>query len=136
MQLKLLRAFLGLAAVTWGAAVPAVFMTWDAARAAMEGLGAKALEYDRMLDYWLRMAAGAFSLIGCLYLLQMIQPRRFRAVIPWFGAFAVAEGLVLLVHGVRLSLSPWPFYGDVAACFVSGVGILTCWRGARPELYA
>jgi hypothetical protein len=134
MHLKGLRAFLGLATVTWGAAIPGVFLSWNTATAAMEGFGAGPLVYDKMLDYWLRMVCGAFGLIGCLYLLPTIQPRRFREFIPWLGLLALVEGLVLIVHGFRLGLRPWPFYGDFAACLVSGVGILSCWRAARGEL--
>ena len=135
MHLKLLRVFLGQAAITWGAAIPGVFLSWDAAAAAMEGFGAGEVEHDKMLDYWLRMASAAFGLIGCLYLLPAIRPVKFREFIPWLGLLALAEGLVLTVHGIRLGLGPWPFYGDVAACLVSGVGILACWRLARAELY-
>src|SRR5262252_6994887 len=116
MRLKALRAFLGLAAVTWGAAVPGVFVSWEAAATAMEGFGAAPVGYDKMLDYWLRMASAAFGLMGCIYLLPTIRPRRFREFIPWLGLFALVEGAVLLVHGIRLGLQPWPFYGDVAAC--------------------
>jgi len=135
MPLKPLRVFLGLASVTWGAAVPGVFLSWSVAAAAMEGFGAGPVEYDKMLDYWFRMASGAFGLIGCLYLLPTIRPRRFREFIPWLGMLALVEGVVLIVHGIRLGLRPWPFYGDVAACLVSGGGILSCWRAARVELY-
>lgn len=134
IKLRLLRIFLGLAAVTWGAATPGVFLSWDAATAAMEGLGAKALEYDKMLDYWLRMAAGGFGLIGCLYLLPAIQPRRFQEFIPWLGLLAIVEGVILLFHGLRLALDPWPFLGDVAACLVAACGILFCWFGVRSDL--
>lgn len=128
--------FLGLAAATWGAAVFGTFVSWDRAAAALEDFGAKPVAYDRMLDYWLRMASGAFALIGALYVLLMLKPRRFRDVIPWFGAFACAEGILLLVHGWRLSLPPLPFYADAAACLVAGTGILCCWRAAKAELYA
>lgn len=135
ISLKLLRAFLGLSAATWGAAVFGIFLGWDTAAAAMEGMGADPIAYDRMLDYWLRMASGAFALIGALYLLLMFQPKRYREMIPWFGIFALVEGVVLLVHGLRLSLPPMPFYGDVAACFAGGIGILICWRRSKPVLY-
>jgi hypothetical protein len=82
------------------------------------------------------MASGAFVLIGALCLLLMLRPRRYREMIPWFGAFALVEGIVLRVHGLRLSLPPLPFYGVVAACLVAGVGILICWRGSKSVLYA
>ena len=136
MHLNLLRAFLGLGAATWGAALAGVFLSWDIAESALEGLGARAMSYDRMMDYWLRMASGAFGLIGCLYLLLALWPRRYREMIPWFGWFSLSEGIILGVHGLRLSLPPWPFYGDVAARLLAGAGILVSWRQARSALHA
>ena len=57
MQLKALRVFPGLAAVTWGAAVPGVFLSWDVVTTALEGFGAGPIAHDKMLDHWLHMAA-------------------------------------------------------------------------------
>lgn len=105
------------------------------ASGAMEGFGAAPVPYDRMLDYWLRMASGAFALIGCVYLLLVLSPRRFAELIPRMVTFALVEGLVLLVHGLRLAQHPWPFYGDVSACLASGVGILISWPRAGVLLY-
>ena len=84
-----------------------------------------------MLDYWLRMAAGAFTLIGCWYLVLMCWPQKHHAAIPWFGGLMLMEGAILLVHGLRLSLPAFPFYADTAACFISGGGILFLAR-AKP----
>jgi hypothetical protein len=133
MNLRFLRIFLGFAAFAWGVSVFGVFLSWSAASQALVGLGAKPIAYDRMLDYWLRMASGAFTLVGCWYLVLMIWPRKFHAAIPWFGGLMLVEGVILLVHGVRLSLPPFPFYGDTAACFFGGGGILYCSRYAKPE---
>jgi hypothetical protein len=133
MRLRLLRLFLGFAAFAWGVSVFGVFLSWSAASRALQGLGARPIAYDPMLDYWLRMAAGAFALIGCWYLILMIWPRKFSAAIPWFGALMLAEGVILLVHGVRLSLPPLPFYADTAACFLGGGGILYFSRCAKRE---
>jgi len=132
MHLRLLRLLLGFAAFAWGVSVFGVFLSWPAAENALQGLGARPIAYDPMLDYWLRMAAGAFALIGGWYLVLMIWPRKFHAAIPWFGALMVAEGVVLLVHGVRLGLPPFPFYGDTAACFIGGGGIWYLARDAKP----
>lgn len=131
MKLRLLRIFLGLAAITWGAAIPGVFLSWDSAVSAMEGLGAQPLKYDPMLDYWLRMATGAFGVIACVYLLPMFKPHRYWHLIPWLGGLALGQGMILLFHGLRLGLRPWPFIGDVSACFLSGIGILFSWRSIR-----
>lgn len=124
MNLRLLRMFLGFSAIAWGVSVFGIFLSWSSSVALLQGLGAQPIQYDRMLDYWLRMAAGAFTLIGVFYLLLMFQPDKYRVVIPWFGWLMVIEGLVLLVHGIRLSLPPFPFYADTGACFFGGVGIL------------
>jgi hypothetical protein len=137
MPLRTLRLFLGFSALVWGISVVGVFVSWTEADQLLEGLGAKRIPYDPMLDYWLRMAAGAFALVGVWYLMLAIWPRKFRAAIPWFGWLMVAEGLILLVHGVRLSLPPFPFYGDVSACCLGGGGILVCdrawkdWQGEK-----
>ncbi len=136
MHLNLLRAFLGLGAATWGAALVGVFLSWDTAASALEGLGAKTIAHDPMIDYWFRMASGAFGLIGGLYLLMALWPRRFREMIPWFGWFSLVEGVILGIHGFRLSLSPWPFYGDVGACLLAGVGILVSSRGTLSTFHA
>jgi hypothetical protein len=133
MRLRLLRLCLGFAAFAWGISVVGVFMSWSAAANALQGLGAQPIAYDRMLDYWLRMAAGAFALIGGWYLVLMLWPQKFAAAIPWFGGLMLVEGCVLLFHGMRLSLPPFPFYGDTIACFVGGGGILWLSGAARPE---
>ena len=133
MQLRILRLFLGFAAVVWGVSVFGIFMSWPEATQLLQKLGAQPIAYDRMLDYWFRMAAGAFALIGCWYLILMIWPQKYYVVIPWFGVFMLAEGIILLVHGVRLSLPPLPFYADTAACFACGAGIIFLSPHARPE---
>ena len=131
MHLRRIRFFLGFSALVWGVSIFGVLAPWSAAADALEGLGAHEIHFDRMLDYWLRMAASAFTLIGCWYFVMMLQPEKFRAAIPWFGALMLVEGLILAVHGLRLSLPAFPFYADVAACFVGGAGIL---HGSRPTL--
>jgi hypothetical protein len=43
----------------------------------------------------------------------------------------VMEGILLLVSGLRTSIGPFPFYGDVAASFVCGGGIVAFAGAAR-----
>lgn len=130
-ELRLLRLFLGFAAVAWSVSVYGVFASWPKAVEALQGLGARPIAYDPMLDYWLRMAAGAFTLVGLLYLVLMIHPEKYLAIIPWFGAVMLVEGVILLAHGLRLDLRPLPFWGDVAACFLGGAGIILSARRVK-----
>ena len=131
-RLRLLRFVLLACVVGWAAPVLAVFWKWDSAERALEGLGARPIAYDPMLDYWLRMASGAFTLVGVLFLLAAIYPRKYAVILPWLGWMMLAEGVVLLAHGLRLGLKPFPFYGDVAACFLGGAAILVLRSRARP----
>jgi hypothetical protein len=130
-RLRWLRIFLLFSAFVWGVSVVGVVARWEDAVAMLQGLGAKAVPADPMLDYWLRMASGAFALVGGLYLVLALSPSLHASIIPWFGWLMLVEGGILLVHGVRLELPPFPFYADTAACFLGGGGILWLGKAAR-----
>lgn len=58
---------------------------------------------------------------------------RFAAAVPLAGILLFAEGVVLLVHGLRLGLEPIPFYVDTAFCLATGAGIWLLRDAAREE---
>ena len=124
MKYRILRLLLFTAAFGWAISVVGLLLPWSLAVTGLNGLGAGAIPHDPMLDYWLRMAAGAFTGIGLLFLIVAIRPRRFRNLIGLIGLFQFSEGVILLVHGARLGLPAFPFYGDVAFCLFIGSGIL------------
>lgn len=130
MKLRLLRLTLVFSALAWGVSLFGVFASWPAVETVFQELGAKAIKHDPMLDYWLRMAAGLFSLVGVLFLVLAFRPQQHWAIIPWFGGLMLVEGSVLLVHGLRLRLSPIPFVADTLACLGAGAAILYLSRGA------
>lgn len=131
MNLRFLRICLVFSSLGWVVCVVGIFMSWSSFIALLQGLGGPSVAYDRMLDYWVRMTAGVYTLIGLVYLLLALRPAKYRAVIPWFGWVMVIEGAVLLVHGIRLALPPFPFFADVAVCFTGGAGIL--WFARRAD---
>ena len=90
---------------------------------ALNGLGAGYIPADPMLDYWLRMASGAFTGVGIFFLILATWPKRFENVIGMAAALMFAEGLVLLFHGLRLGLPLFPFTADTAFCLLVGGGI-------------
>jgi hypothetical protein len=100
-----------------------VVLPWPAAVNALQGLGAGPIPADPMLDYWLRMAAGAFTGVGIFFLILAVWPTRFANVIGIAAGLMFVEGLVLLVHGLRLGLRPLPFCADTASCLLVGAGI-------------
>ena len=127
LRFLLLRLFLGYSALGWGICVAAIVVPAETAFALLteiSGVDTAAMAAEPMFDYWLRMAAGAFALVGAGYLGLAVWPRKFHQVLPFAGGFMVAEGLILAAHGLRLGLGPAPFYGDVAFCLAGGIGIL------------
>jgi hypothetical protein len=133
LRLRLLRFVLLCCGVTWGVAFAGVFVSWDVAERLLRGFGADPITYDPMLDYWLRMASGAFGLLGVGYFLLAWNPRRYVVFLPWAGWLMLAEGAVLATHGFRLGLAPFPFYGDISACLLGGAAILALSSAARAD---
>jgi hypothetical protein len=131
LRLRLLRALLLFSAFAWGVSIFGVVLPWPRAVEALQGLGARDIPADPMLDYWLRMGSGAFALVGGLFLLLALQPARYAVIIPWFGWLMLGEGIILLAHGVRLHLPPLPFYADTGACLFGGLGIVALANAAK-----
>jgi hypothetical protein len=123
--------FLLFSAIGWAVCIVGLFASWPQINSIAQGMGAKPIAYDPMLDYWLRMICGAFTLVGVWYLVLALWPRKFAVAIPWFGWLMVVEGIILLVSGLRLGLGPFPFYGDVALSLVCGGGIVLAAPAAK-----
>jgi len=73
-RLHLLRLILLFSAFVWGISTFGVFLNWETALGVLQDMGANLIAYDRMLNYWLRIAPGAFALVGTDYLLLAISP--------------------------------------------------------------
>ena len=131
MRLKLLRLFLLSAAFGWGISVYGVFAPWHSALAQLQGMGAGDIPHDPMLDYWLRMTAGAFTGIGIFFLILAANPKSFTSIIAFIGPLLVGEGLILLFYGLKLKLEPLPFYVDVIFCLFTGIGIWSLRHAAK-----
>ncbi|MBL7012019.1 MAG: hypothetical protein ISR85_03715 [Kiritimatiellales bacterium] len=135
-QRTALRFFLTYTAFGWGICLAGVFTPAATAFDLLEyigGIDPAPMLADPMYDYWLRMASSTFAFIGIGYLILAIWPRRFSSVLPFAGAFMLLEGVILLVHGLRLDLQPTPFLGDTAFCLVGGIGILLFMGSVREE---
>lgn len=101
-----------------------VFMPWSAVAEQLEGLGAKELTSDPMLNYWLRMQAGANSFVGLFLFALALNPMKYKNVLSFAWILLIGEGCILLTWGLLLGLSPLPFVVDSLFCLVIGIGIL------------
>ena len=129
-RLNILRLLLLGAGLGWGLTVVGVFLPWDFAVDHLEKFGGSGpIPDDPMLNYWLRMAAGAFGIVGVFFLIAARNPGRYANILPLLGYLSLFEGGVLLVYGLMLKLTWFPFVVDLAIAFIPGVGILLC-KGA------
>ncbi len=130
----LLRLFLVYTAVGWGICTVGIFISTVFGYKMLHfvgGVDTGGLSGDPMYDYWFRMASSVFGLIGIFYFFLALKPEKYAVVMPFAGWFMIIEGVVLLIHGVRLELPPTPWYGDVGFCLVGGLGILLCMNGKQ-----
>lgn len=133
MYSRIQKIILLLAAFGWGISILGVFLPWSAAKEGLNGLGAGVIPDDPMLNYWLRMAGGGFSMIGIIFTAILIAPKKYAVIIPLMAYLSIAEGIILLISGLRLGLPPFPFWCDTSFCIGTGAALLLIQPGVRKE---
>lgn len=123
-NLTLLRLFLIAAAIAWGVSLAGLVFPWAMVEKELAGMGATVPMDDVMVQYWLKMAAAVYTLMGCFFVIVAIRPTKYRPVIKLIGLLHVILGIVFLVNGLMLGLDAIPLYVDVSFCLCIGVGIL------------
>lgn len=111
-------------------------MPWSVAAAGLNGLGASRIPNDPMLNYWLRMAGGGFTMIGVIFTAILVAPKKYAVLIPLMAYLSIAEGIILLVSGLRLGLPPFPFWGDTSFCIGIGIGLLLIQSGVKKRKFS
>ena len=120
------RIFLLAGAIGWGISILGVLLPWSIMDIVLQNMGAASPITDVQVQYWFRMATGAWSIIGFLYLMVLLNPQKYNNLIPLLAWGTVFEGIVLLIHGLYLNLPLFPFAGDVGFCLIVGSGLLLC----------
>ena len=131
-----LRLTLGVNAIGWGISILGAVVPWSELTAFLRAFGAGKIPADPILEYSLRMAAGAFFMLGFVYGLAAWNPRKYWVLIPFLGSLSILEGIILLVHGLLLGLMPGQFYGDIAFCVIPGICTLTLYKVNDLNIYA
>ena len=110
--------------IGWGISVLGVILPWSVMDIVLQNMGAAAPISDVQVQYWFRMATGAWSVIGFLYLMVLLKPQKYDNLIPLLARGTLFEGILLLIHGLYLNLPLFPFAGDVGFCLIVGGGLL------------
>ena len=126
----LLCASLILVSLTGLFALFVLVMPWSSAVGVYRKFGIELPEIieSAYLEYLTYMAAAISVVIGVLFLLAGIWPTKYAVIIPFLGWSLLFIGVVVLYHGLRLELPPWPFYPDPIISFVFGAIILVAAR--------
>ncbi len=118
------RFWLWVGAAGWGVAILGVLLPWARMEPLLLNMGMQTQSVDPQIQYWLRMAAGGWTVIGFLFAMTALYPQRYANIIPLLAWGTLFEGVVLLAHGLILTRPPFPFWGDAAFCLVVGTGLL------------
>ncbi len=126
----LVRILLICAGFGWFISAVGVVMPWSFVSGQLEGLGAQNLPSDPMLNYWLRMTAGAFTFIGILFFAAALNPIKSIQLIRLLAWFMICEGVLLLAWGHVLNLFIIPYAIDGVFCLLIGAGLSVLSRTA------
>ncbi|MGC4016672.1 MAG: hypothetical protein QM755_19470 [Luteolibacter sp.] len=132
----MLRLVLLFSACGWGISFWFTFVPWAVAADQLEGMGARLLRYDPILDYWLKMASSAFGCIGIASALACWRPRVFEGVAKLLPGFHLFVGTTLAVSASLNHLDPHrhpTFLADITFCFVTAllIGVPLMARGRQ-----
>ena len=72
------RIFLFAGAAGWGVSILGVLLPWRIMDAILVNMGAAGPIVDPQIQYWFRMAAGSWSVIGFLFLAAFLFPHKYR----------------------------------------------------------
>ena len=122
--ITVLRIVLCTCAFGWGISAAGIFLPWNFISEQLKNMGAINIPDDPMLNYWLRMTAGAFTFIGILFLLPAWKPRKYFIMLRMLACFMVIEGLLLAGFGITLKCAI-TFCVDSAFCILTGCLIFT-----------
>jgi hypothetical protein len=125
--LRTLQTGLLFSTVGWGISFYFTFTSWGAASYQLYLMGANPIQYDPLLDYWLKMASAAFGCIGIASILACFRPVFFRSLILLLGPFHAFVGVVLTVsayHNHLNSHSHPTYSADITFCFLTAILIM------------
>lgn len=120
----MLRLGLLLSSIGWGISFFFTFSPWDEAADQLGLMGAGHIEYQPLLDYWLKMASAAFGCIGIASALACLRPVSFEPLVLLLGPFHIFIGIVLSAaaasNQLRTDRHP-TFVADIVFCFLVAI---------------
>lgn len=122
--MKRLKIALWIAAIGCLTAVPFIFFPWAAVENIGSWFGIEPLPNMPIAVYFFKVVFGVFGLIGVFFIILATNPLKYGAMLN-LGAFGlILFGLLALVLGFFIGLSPIVYIGDGLSGLVLGIVIL------------
>ena len=124
---KLLKFALLLGSVGWGISFYFTFTSWENSTNQLYQMGATPIQYQPLLDYWLKMASSLFGGVGIIFFICYRNPAKYKTTIPLLCYPSILVGVVILSSALlnKLTLSIHPTYpADITFCFLVGISII------------
>lgn len=123
--MKNLKIALWICALGCLAAIPFIVLPWGIIEEIMMWFGLKAIPDNPEVMYFIRIASGVFGLIGIYFIILAKNPLAYGPMLN-LGAYGlIIFGLLALIFGLSLNISPTIFLGDAIFGIVLGIVIAT-----------
>ena len=86
-----------------------------------------------LFGYAVKVMFGTYFAIGLFYIILALSPMRYGVLVPFSGLAAILVGVVCLMSGIKLGLSPLVYLIDTFFCLLFGVLIVVFWLRGRAQ---
>jgi hypothetical protein len=84
-----------------------------------------------LFEYVVRVTSAMAVAMGVFFVILALHPMKYGVMVPFSGLAAVFLGVVCLITGIAVGMSPLWFLGDSLSCYVLGTLIVVFWRQAK-----
>ena len=131
--MKSLKAALWICAIGCLTAVPFIILPWGVIENIMIRFGVEPIPDIPAAMYFVRIACGVFGLIGIYFIILARNPLTHGPMLN-LGAYGlIFFGLLALILGLSLEISPLVFLGDAVFGIVLGIFIAVLSSKARKD---
>jgi hypothetical protein len=123
LEMKNLKIVLWICAVGCLTAVPLVILPWCIIENIMVCFGLTAIPDIPAAMYFVRIACGVFGLIGIFFIILAKNPLNYGPMLNLAAYGLVVFGLLSLILGLSLKMSPIVYLGDAIFGIVLGIVI-------------
>lgn len=134
VTMKSLKVTLWITAIGCLVAVPFIVLPWSVLEKIVLWFGIGSISNDPFVMYLLRVSCGVYGLIGVYFIILAKNPLNYGPMLN-IGAYGlVLFGLLSLIMGVGLGISPKAYTGDFLSGLVLGVSIIVFSSKAKRDV--